>query len=170
YAAFFVLSIAVLGALALLVGQQLDAAGVEVPEWAEGRLALVPVLVTATYLFLVWGYLSRRCERQAGGFGLRPGACGPPACAGHDGTTMYPERARGLCPTGIRTFVRALDRVDDLNGGRRAARERPGIGVLLRGLFAWLKAWQHSTMPRRIAFLESLIGDPNRERRFQWRV
>src|SRR5262249_61077825 len=81
YAAFFVLSIAVLGALALLVGQQLDAAGVEVPEWAEGRLALVPVLVTATYLFLVWGYLSRRCERQADVFRRRAGACATPPCA-----------------------------------------------------------------------------------------
>ena len=38
---------------------------------------------------------------------------------------------------------------------------------LVRGLLGWLRAWQHSTMPRRVNFLLSLIDDPSRERRFQ---
>jgi hypothetical protein len=41
---------------------------------------------------------------------------------------------------------------------------------LLKSLFKWLKAWQHSTMPRRMAFLRSLIGNPLKERKFQWSV
>jgi hypothetical protein len=48
-------------------------------------------------------------------------------------------------------------------GGRRPVTLR-GI---LQGLWGWLKAWQHSTMPRRVAFLLSLIDAPDRERRFQ---
>jgi Zn-dependent protease with chaperone function len=169
YAVFFVLSIAVLGALLLLIGQQLDAAGYELPGWMEDWLALVPVVLTAAYLFVVFGYLSRRCERQADVYGCRAVSCVNPRCTGHDASTIYPDRAQGLCPTGIRTFVRALTRVGEVNGvamplgGRRPVTLR-GI---LQGLWGWLKAWQHSTMPRRVAFLLSLIDAPDRERRFQ---
>lgn len=171
YLVFFALGTAVLVALLLYIGQQLDAAGVEVPPWAEGRLALVPIVLMATYLFLVFGYLSRRCERQADIYGCRTVSCREPRCSGHDPSTAYPERAKGLCPTGIRTFVRALERVDDLNGTRRpVGNGRPTLGVLLKGLFGWLRAWQHSTMSRRIAFLSSLIDDPQKERRFQMQV
>jgi Zn-dependent protease with chaperone function len=172
YATFLVLSMSMLAALLLFVGQQLDAAGVEVPRWAEGWLVLMPVALALTYVFLVFGYLSRRCERQADVFGCRAVSCRDPGCTGHDENTVYPECGRGLCPTGIRTFVRALSRVGEVNGVAtpEEERRRPGVGVMLKGLFAWMKAWQHSTMPRRIAFLLSLIDDPKRERRFQWRV
>jgi len=172
YAAFLALSMTVLAAFLLLVGKQLDEAGVELPKWAEGWIALPPVVLAAAYVFLVFGFLSRRCERQADVYGCRAVSCSDPNCSGHDGSTVYPERARGLCPTGIRTFVRALERVDLVNGapGADEGPRRPTLGAMLKGLFKWLRSWQHSTMPRRVTFLLSLIGNPWKERRFQRRV
>lgn len=172
YAAFLLLSTTVLAAALLLIVRQLDAAGVELPAWAEGWIALPPVVLTGIYVFIVFGFLSRRCERQADVYGCRAVSCCDPACTGHDDSTVYPERAQGLCPGGIRTFVRALERVEYVNSGRHPeAREQgPTLGGMVRGLFRWLRAWQHSTIPRRIAFLQDLIGRPERERRFQRRV
>jgi STE24 endopeptidase len=169
YAVFFVLSIAVLGGLLLLVGQQLDAMGFELPPWVADWLPLVPVLLTATYLFVVFGYLSRRCERQADVYGCRAVSCANPRCSGHDATTVYPARASSLCPTGIRTFIRALTRVGEINGVAASSRARAPVSVrgLMKGFLSWLKAWQHATMPQRVAFLLSLIDEPQRERRFQ---
>ena len=99
-------------------------------------------------------------------------SCADPNCTGHDAATIYPPRAHGLCPTGIRTFVRALERVDFMNGpsiGEPTA-HRPTLGDMIRGLLKWLRAWQHSTMGRRVVFLLSLIDNPRKERHFQRRV
>src|SRR5262249_40913536 len=118
--------------------------------------------------FLVFGFLSRKCERQADVFGCRAVSCADPDCTGHDEQTAYPPRGAGLCPTGIRTFVRGLERVDEINGyggpGRWAGRT---LGTMVRAVLGWLRAWQHSTVPRRVAFLLSLTDDPRRERQFQ---
>jgi hypothetical protein len=97
-------------------------------------------------------------------------SCDNSHCTGHDDETVYPERAQGLCPTGIRTFVRALERVGFLNGRpEQGAEPEPqhSLWAMLKAGFAWLRAWQHSTMQRRVQFLLSLIGNPERERRFQ---
>lgn len=171
YATFLVLSMAVLAALLLFVDQQLATMGVAAPEGWKDWMALPPLVIAAVYIFVVFGFLSRRCERQADVYGCRTVSCRNPHCTGHDATTVYPERARGLCPTGIRTFVRALTRVGEMNGaGVGGVRRRTTIGVLVRNVLGWLKAWQHSTMPQRVAFLLSVIDDPRRERQFQWRV
>src|SRR5262249_12681254 len=156
------LSMMMIAAALLWLAQYLDASGVEPPSWIEGWIALPPVVVTAAYIFLVFGFLSRRCERQADVYGCRPGSCIDARCAGHDAATVYRERARGLWPTGIRTFVRALERVEYVNGGTgwEEKNHRPTPGERLRGLFKWLRSWQHSTMARRVNFLMSLIGDP----------
>ena len=176
YAVFLLLSMTVLAAFLLLVEQWLNTAGarsVEVKEWIESAqvkdwIALPPVVLVATYVFLVFGFLSRRCERQADVYGCRAVSCGDPNCAGHDENTRYPERARGLCSTGIRAFVRALEQVGYINGhGNEEQRQERSLGSVVRGVFAWLRAWQHSTMPRRVSFLLSLIADPAKERRFQ---
>jgi STE24 endopeptidase len=163
------LSVTVLAAVLVLIEQRRRAAHVELPPWAQDWIALPPVLVMASYLFLVFGYLSRRCERQADVYGCRAVSCDAPNCAGHDEQTRYPERARGLCRTGITTFMNALERVGYINGhtGDGDSHRPRSLGTMLRGLFAWLRAWQHSTMPRRIAFLQSLIGNPAKEARFQ---
>jgi len=44
-----------------------------------------------------------------------------------------------------------------LNG---ISRDKPG----------WLSSWQHSTIARRVEFLQDVLRDPSLERRFQWRV
>ena len=172
YAAFLTLSMTALAALLILIGQTLVRNGVELPRWAEGWIALPPVVLAATYIFLVFGFLSRRCERQADVYGCRSVSCANPDCTGHDAATIYPPRARGLCPTGIRTFVRALERVEFVNGISPGdpSLHRPTLGDMIRGALKWLRSWQHSTISRRVTFLLSLIGDPRRERRFQWRV
>jgi Zn-dependent protease with chaperone function len=123
-------------------------------EWTK-----VPFVgVVGAYIFLVFGFLSRRCERQADVFGCRAVSCGRSDCPGHaDETVLSPEGA-GLCATGIRTFVDALQKVDRINHG--AIRGRPG----------WLQSWQHSTVAHRVAFLQRVLADPSLEQRFQRRV
>jgi Zn-dependent protease with chaperone function len=171
YALFLGLSMLALAAVLLLVVQQLDAAGVMVPERYRGWVTLPPMVLAAGYVFLVFGFLSRRCERQADVFGCRAVSCADPACTGHDATTAYPERGVGLCPTGIRTCARALERVYHLNGYDEPEVVGPlTVGRVVRATLAWLRAWQHSTIPRRIRFLLSLIDDRGRERRFQRRL
>jgi Zn-dependent protease with chaperone function len=136
-----------------------------VPAWvawpeedSEDILAMMPLLVVlAGYIFVVFGLLSRRCERQADIYGCRAVSCGQPFCTDHaEGTRLVP-RGRGLCATGIRTFISALEKVADVNG---ISRSRPGL----------LSSWQHSTIARRVEFLHRVRTDPALEPRFQRRV
>jgi Zn-dependent protease with chaperone function len=120
-------------------------------------MALPSLGFLAAYIFGVFGFLSRRCERQADVFGCRAVSCDRPDCQGHDHTTVLAPGGQGLCPVGIRTFCRALDKVAVLNG---ISRSRPG----------WLHSWQHSTIGKRIEFLQRLNEDPALEGRFQRRV
>ena len=115
-------------------------------------LALVGLL--AVYIFVVFGFVSRSCERQADLYGCRAVSCTRPDCAGHDAAAALPPSGRGLCPTGIRTFITALEKVCDLNG---ISRDRPGL----------LQSWQHSTPARRVGFLQRVLADPVVEHRFQ---
>lgn len=122
--------------------------------------ALPLVLCLALYIFVVFGYLSRRCERQADIYGCRAVSCDDPDCRGHDPTVLadlQPGRDVPLCPTGIRVFIRALEKVADVNG---ISRDRPGF----------LQSWQHSTIALRVEFLQSLLHEPELEPRFQRRV
>jgi Zn-dependent protease with chaperone function len=99
---------------------------------ANELLALLPMLLLlAGYIFVVFGFLSRRCERQADIFGCRTVSCA--------------------------VFIAALEKVAWLNG---ISRDRPG----------WLQSWQHSTIARRVAFLEQMEADPEVASRFQRRV
>jgi STE24 endopeptidase len=116
-------------------------------------LAVVGLL--AVYVFIVFGFVSRGCERQADLYGCRAVSCSRSDCAGHAGVPR-PAAVNGLCPTGIRTFIAALEKVCDLNG---ISRDRPGL----------LQSWQHSTPACRVGFLERVIADPRLEPRFQRR-
>jgi STE24 endopeptidase len=118
-------------------------------------LSLVAVLLA--YIFVVFGFLSRRCERQADVFGCRAVSCPSPNCRGHEDEDDLSQRGRGLCPTGINTFIRALEKVALVNG---ISRDRPGF----------LQSWQHATIGRRVEFLQRMLLDPTEERRFQRRV
>jgi len=110
--------------------------------------------VIATYIFVVFGFLSRRCERQADVFGCRAVSCSRPDCIAHEGDAALAAGGTGLCPTGIRTFIGALEKVAEING---ISRSRPG----------WLQSWLHSTFARRVDFLERILADPAAEVRFQ---
>ena len=68
---------------------------------------------------------------------------------------VYPRR--DPCPTGIRTFVNALEKVAISNG---ISRDRPG----------WLHAWLHGSIAQRVEFLEGVLTDRAVARDFQRRV
>lgn len=162
YLVFMVVSLAVVaGTWSLLCTAAVAAARSAFPALgphlhADADWQLVPLVpFLAVYIFVVFGFLSRRCERQADLFGCRVVSCGRGDCAGHDGDPK--PTSAGLCPTGIHTFTRALEKVGQLNG---VDRSRPG----------WLQAWQHSTIARRVEFLHRLVADPSLEARFQRRV
>jgi STE24 endopeptidase len=118
-------------------------------------ISLVAALLA--YIFVVFGFLSRRCERQADVFGCRAVSCTSPCCRGHDDEVVFAHDGRGLCPTGINIFIRALEKVAAVNG---ISRDRPGF----------LQSWQHASIGRRIEFLQQIQSDPSVERRFQRRV
>jgi Zn-dependent protease with chaperone function len=118
---------------------------------------LPPAGLMLGYVFVVFGFLSRRCERQADVFGCRTVSCVRSDCHGHMSQDALSDSGRGLCPTGIRTFMRALEKVAYVNG---ISRERPGF----------LQSWQHGTIARRVEFLQRVLSNPAEERRFQRRV
>ena len=78
----------------------------------------------------------------------------------HRGGTRPPATRTGrpgCVPTGIRTFISALDKVALVNG---ISRRRPGL----------LNAWLHGTIARRVEFLEGVLVDRRVERQFQRRL
>lgn len=130
------------------------------------------------YIWLVFGFLSRRCERQADVYGCKAVSCDADTCHGNgfispaemampDGIVaelidaaaamqrphLPTGRGTRLCPTGIRTFIQALERVADLNG-----------------IHPNKPSWRHSSIARRVEFLERLLVEPAAERRFQIRL
>ncbi|HXG13228.1 MAG TPA: M48 family metallopeptidase [Gemmataceae bacterium] len=125
------------------------------PASTREDLAVVPLIgVLGAYIFVVFGFLSRRCERQADIYGCRAVSCLRKDCLGHDDHVVLAPDGQGLCPTGIRIFIAALEKVAFLNG---ISRDRPG----------WLQSWQHSTIARRVDFLQQVLRDPTLEPRFQ---
>jgi Zn-dependent protease with chaperone function len=157
YLAFLLGSLLLLGVLFGVLAPYLPFG--EHPEHAESSplQALPLVMMLGAYIFVVFGFLSRRCERQADVYGCRAVSCGRTDCRGHEGATELAAGGRGLCPTGIRTFIEALEKVARLNG---ISRDKPG----------WLSSWQHSTIARRVGFLQDVLDNPQLERRFQRRV
>lgn len=139
-----------------------------VPAWATGDTAtalvaqlVVALLFVGTYFLLVFGFVSRRFERQADVYGCRAVSCGMNECPPHPDVDGRPTQftsggdhpdalAASLCPIGIRIFINALTSVAMMNGIRPTA---------------W--SWRHGSILRRIAFLESLVGQPEAEHRFQ---
>jgi STE24 endopeptidase len=106
------------------------------------------------YFLLVFGFLSRRFERQADVFGCRAVSCGRADCPPHADLNALEgaiPASPDLCPVGIRIFAEALSKVAVLNGMERES---------------WW-AWRHGSIARRIRFLETLEGRPEAERLFQ---
>jgi Zn-dependent protease with chaperone function len=171
YVAFLMLSFLTLG-MAFRTVELSVAAELQEDAWP----LVLTVVATGAYLFLVFGFVSRRCERQADVFGCKAVSCADAKCAGHTADTALIPRGKALCRTGVDTFVKALERVEEVNGMSRGSL-RAGRGGLfgrlagmLRFVGVWLATWQHSTIANRIEFLRSLTEDPRRERQFQRRV
>jgi Zn-dependent protease with chaperone function len=102
-------------------------AGAATSDWRDWQQ--VPLMLSlGAYVFLAFGFVSRRCERQADLYGCRAVSCGRPDCAGHDPDVPLAPAGRGLCPTGIRTFISALEKVAGSTGSAAAARAgcKPG--------------------------------------------
>lgn len=139
YFGFFALS-SLLGGTAYAVFEQ--------SSLATGPLAdfgLVGAMAgLGAYLFFVFGFLSRVCERQADINGVRAASADPAV----------------IDPAGIRAMVRALDSVMQWNGLDRADR-----GSLRQWIFAWWKSWQHGPPSHRIDFLLTLVDHPERAAR-----
>jgi len=116
---------------------------------AEGLV--LPLAGMTIYFGVFFGFLSRRFERQADIFGCRAVSCGLATCP----TEHVPPAASSSgvpipCAAGIQTFVRALEKIAQLNG---IARE--------------MRSWRHFSIAKRVEFLEQLSTRPHLERRFQ---
>ena len=172
YGLFLILSLALVGSL-IQAFQWVDET-----RWSEYRILFQvgQVAIMGAYIFAAFGFVSRRCERQADVFGCRAVSCCDHDCRGHDANTAFPERGEGLCRTGIDSFIHALRRVEDINGLSRDKPRWRGVGLrgklhwVFRLLTGWLHTWQHSTIAKRVAFLERISQDREVERRFQTRV
>ncbi len=132
------------------------------PAWASGESTLAQVIQALTFLILgggyflgIFGYVSRRFERQADVYGCRVVSCGHDDCPPHTDLDGMPRTPPGpstipLCPVGIRIFINSLANVAIQNGMKPEA---------------W--SWRHGSIAKRITFLESLIEKPEAERDFQ---
>jgi Zn-dependent protease with chaperone function len=171
YLVFLMLSTSLLGGLFIMVSELFPT---ETREWGELSLVL-PVFILCVYLFLVFGYLSRRCERQADLFGCRAVSCHDPQCTHHEPEMMSDKVPETCCPTGIRIFIGALERVGFINGMIHVASKPPTslrecLGASLRKVFQTFREWQHSTIPKRVGYLQQIIADPPIESHFQRRL
>lgn len=161
YVLFLMLSFCVVIAGITAVFESLKYWGIVIPEQWNDWIVPLPIIALGFYLFLAFGYLSRRCERQADLFGSKAVSCSDSKCTGHDEETTYPERVGNLCPTGLRTFAAALDRVVGSDSEK------------LRGwalIWSWVRSWQHGPPATRIQYLLSLTETPEEESQFQRRA
>lgn len=159
-AAFGFFLLGSLGVMAL-IGQLVDAAaalagrawpGGSWPVGVEVAKSAAVLGAVGVYLWLVFGLLSRRFERQADVYGCRAVSCGRDDC---ERSHYEPPRvpileATTVCPIGIRICVNALETVAAENGIAPESR-----------------SWRHGSIARRIAFLRGLEGRPAAERQFQ---
>lgn len=147
-------------------------AGEQLGHYEDWFIAL-PMMLMAIYIFVVFGFISRRCERQADIFGCRVASAS--AEPNHEASTPLP-----LTPQGVEAFVSALETVCRINGVTRPPslkaeaqtrrRQLSLPGRFLRTIVSWLNSWQHSTVTRRVAFLKRMLNEPDVEPRFQRRL
>lgn len=170
YACFFLLSSVAVFSTAAMILKQLDAhARLPTELWSE-FLPLPPLMAMALYIFIVFGYLSRVCERQADVAGCRAVSCMNPNCTQHLEADVQMSDGIAVCPTGVLAMIHALERVvasrdDDV--------EKTGWRKRTANIWAWMRAWQHGPARSRIEFLYSLRDAPalaSRHDRFAFRI
>jgi STE24 endopeptidase len=156
YLCFLMLSIFALSACLAMLAVALRANG---PPWLQPWLNSTTMsfgllICMGFYLFLVFGWLSRACERQADLFGAQAVSCLDPHCDAHNTATRLNEA--NLCPTGLRSMALALERVGLLNGLDSVSTSKS----LRKRLWSWLKSWQHGPLNARISYLYRVIERP----------
>jgi STE24 endopeptidase len=153
---FFIGSMGLMG----LVAQFLESLTVGLPTWITGidpmsagmlLQTTLALAVLGLYFYFVFGGLSRRFERQADVFGCRTVSCDEPGCPRCHVDVNAADVSRPCpattCEAGVSIFVNALTNVALLNG------------MEIEG-----RSWRHGSIGRRVRFLRSLIGRPDRER------
>jgi STE24 endopeptidase len=104
---------------------------------ATGVLALL-------FWWLVFGFVSRRCELEADLYAAEMTAC-PEECSP---AREEPAACRGtarICPHRVAVFASVLRRISRLNGTAETAR-----------------GWRHFSIARRCLFLETMLAEPPR--------
>jgi len=115
--------------------------------------ALVALSCVGAFIWIVFGHLSRRFERQADVFGCKVVSRELPGGSPDSNVDASPSSTWEICPSGVRVFSNALATVAHQNGIDSAAR-----------------SWRHGSIASRIAFLQKLAMAPEREPAFQRRV
>jgi Zn-dependent protease with chaperone function len=160
YLVFLSLSLTALSGLARLSARAAEPGNWmgAILQWLGDWQVLLALAAVAAYVVVAFGFLSRRCEREADLFGCRAVSCGRPECTGHaPGWDAHLAGEADPCPTGVDVVTTALERVAVINGVNRS---RPG----------WLASWQHSTIAARVEFLSRLRNDPGLDRRYRRRL
>jgi hypothetical protein len=117
-------------------GTNIDVTGLA----TTGATGLALLALAGIYIVTVFGFCSRKFERQADLFGCRLVSLD---AGGEDAPTTE----------GVRVFVSALEKLAVLNGiGRQAP------------------SWQHSSIANRVAFLHGVAVDPARAGRYDRQV
>lgn len=139
------------------LGDQLAAlAGFNSGNWAMAAGVIEAVIVllgVGAFIWIVFGHLSRRFERQADVFGCKVVSGEFPDDATLPAEGPSPSSAWEIHPAGVRIFSSALATVAHQNG-----------------IDADARSWRHGSIASRIAFLQKLAVAPDREPAFQKRV
>jgi len=118
-------------------------------------LSLVTAAFLVAYWWLLFGFISRRCEAECDLFAVQATSC-PEGCSspeddiriGGDGASPLV-----LCEHRVRAFTSALGRISRLNGSAETAR-----------------GWRHFSVARRRRFLEEVLASPRLAERFARRM
>ncbi len=160
YALFLLLSVLVISSLYEFLNQYWGLSSTENP-----LLEIAPIMIMGVYLFIIFGFLSRGCERQADLYGCRANSE-----TGH----LYSSTSAAISSSSVESLIKALLQVEELNGMRfhsavpsRSLRQK--IIYRFRSIMHWLSAWQHSTIHNRVRYLERVIVQPHEADRFQKR-
>jgi STE24 endopeptidase len=112
-----------------------------------GMFGIAATAAVGIYIVIVFGFCSRKFERQADLFGCRV-ISAEAAVAGASSSSRTAPWNDAPTVDGVRVFIGALEKLALLNGIGRAA-----------------PSWQHASIARRVAFLESVVYDPRQASR-----
>ena len=158
YLSFFFISVGVLGIAGELIVQ---AALGYFPDWARKSTGISPCCPSSRCCCFTSFWCSAFCRGAAS---VKPTFSG--AGLSHARSRLVPatppmfvcrRAAAAFAPPASALLSRTLEKVAYLNG---ISRSKPG----------WLQSWQHSTIARRVEFLQHMLGNPSLEPRFQRRV